>query len=68
MDVESVMFGTFGDTMLTPLEKVPIWPYIFIKYTLASVFVFALGILHVLYPIIFFILYFIFYILNILNI
>lgn len=49
IDVDSVMFGTFGDTMLTPLEKVPIWPHIFIKYSIASIIVFSLGILYILH-------------------
>lgn len=43
IDVESVMFGTFGDTILTPLEKVPIWPQIFIKYTIAAVIFLGFG-------------------------
>ncbi|BBM84945.1 protein kinase domain-containing protein [Candidatus Uabimicrobium amorphum] len=43
IDVESVMFGTFGDTMLTPLEKVPIWPQIFIKYTIAALIFLGFG-------------------------
>ncbi|WP_372367471.1 protein kinase [Candidatus Uabimicrobium sp. HlEnr_7] len=50
IDVESVMFGTFGDTILTPLEKVPIWPQIFIKYTLAVLLFFGAGIAYSLSP------------------